>query len=108
VSDGDLLVPILPKVAPHTAAQIEHANSRHAVRITELIDVTATRKPQYKGTGCHKRWVHDAMFRCCFGVRRKIGHRRSAPFAASLRLFVFALCREGSYGPLQAHPCCYP
>lgn len=74
--------------------QITQHNSRFAVRITDLIDISVRRRPCIKGRGSHKRWVPSAVQRLCFGrgwqkPKRTVcgikAHRVRSPFASSIR-----------------------
>lgn len=55
---------VSPKVARHTMDQIHDHNEKFAVRVTDIINVYAKRKPKHNNP---KAWVPDAVLRVCFG-----------------------------------------
>ena len=55
------------KVAPHVLGKIAAANKNYAVRARDRIDVEEKAPHKTKGRGKYKRWLPEAVARCCFG-----------------------------------------
>ena len=73
------------KVPAHTQSQVDRMNASHAVRVTDVIDLSSTRKPKFRGKGTHRKWLKSAMLRCAFGIRRSIS-KNSSTLASSSRM----------------------
>jgi hypothetical protein len=56
-----------PRISEHVCGQLRDHNERFAIRVTDIIDPNARKRPKFRGRGRSRKWVGPAVLRSVYG-----------------------------------------